>query len=77
MNLLIFGLSITWGARDEQGGWAQRLKHDFDIKAVQSGFANYTSVYCLGVSGNKRQIYMKDLTRKLKHALMSRKEPSF
>lgn len=53
MNLLIFGSSITWGAWDEQGGWAQRLKHDCDIKAIQSGFDNYTAVYCLGVSGDK------------------------
>lgn len=53
MNLLIFGSSITWGAWDEEGGWAQRLKTFADQKAASTNFSNYTSVYCLGVSGDK------------------------
>lgn len=52
MNLLIFGSSITWGAWDQQGGWAQRLKNFCDNKASESDFDNYTAVYCLGVSGD-------------------------
>lgn len=52
MNLLIFGSSITWGAWDKQGGWAQRLKSFCDNKASESDFDNYTAVYCLGVSGD-------------------------
>lgn len=52
MNLLIFGSSITWGAWDKQGGWAQRLKSFCDNKASESSFDDYTAVYCLGVSGD-------------------------
>lgn len=53
MNLLIFGSSITWGAWDKEGGWAQRLKSFCDSKAIDTNFDNYTAVYCLGVSGDK------------------------
>lgn len=53
MNLLIFGSSITWGAWDKEGGWAQRLKSYCDNKAIEANFDNYTAVYCLGVSGDK------------------------
>lgn len=52
MNLLIFGSSITWGAWDNEGGWAQRIKSYADKKAASSNFDNYTAVYCLGVSGD-------------------------
>ncbi len=52
MNLLIFGSSITWGAWDKEGGWAQRLKSFCDSKAVETNYNNYTAVYCLGVSGD-------------------------
>lgn len=52
MNLLIFGSSITWGAWDKQGGWAQRLKSYCDNKAAETGYDNYTAVYCLGISGD-------------------------
>jgi acyl-CoA thioesterase-1 len=52
MNLLIFGSSITWGAWDKEGGWAQRLKSYCDHKAAETNFDNYTAVYCLGVSGD-------------------------
>lgn len=52
MNLLIFGSSITWGAWDKEGGWAQRLKSFCDNKAVETNYSNYTAVYCLGVSGD-------------------------
>ncbi|MBI2196103.1 hypothetical protein HYU45_00640 [Candidatus Daviesbacteria bacterium] len=53
MNLLIFGSSITWGAWDKEGGWAQRLKSYCDSKAVEANFDDYTAAYCLGVSGDK------------------------
>jgi len=52
MNILIFGSSITWGAWDKNGGWAQRLKSFTDAKARELNFKNYTAVYPLGVSGN-------------------------
>lgn len=53
MNLLIFGSSITWGAWDKEGGWAQRLKSFCDNRTLETNFGNYTAVYCLGVSGDK------------------------
>ncbi len=55
MNLTIFGSSITWGAWDREGGWAQRIKSLADNKAIESKSNSYTSVYCLGISGNNTQ----------------------
>ena len=52
MNILIFGDSITWGAYDKQGGWAQRIKSVVDSKILSETPDYYTSVYCLGVSGD-------------------------
>ena len=52
MNILIFGSSITWGAWDEKGGWAQRIKTDADADARASSLNQYNAVYCLGVSGD-------------------------
>lgn len=52
MHLLIFGSSITWGAWDKEGGWAERIKDFADRKAATLDYDNYTSVYCLGVSGD-------------------------
>lgn len=53
MNLLIFGSSITWGAWDKEGGWAQRIKGLADNKAISENLGNlYRAVYCLGVSGD-------------------------
>ncbi len=52
MNILIFGSSITWGAWDKEGGWAQRLKSFCDKKALKTNLKIYTAVYCLGVSGD-------------------------
>lgn len=53
MNILIFGSSITWGAWDIEGGWAQRLKSFCDNKAIATNFEMYNAVYCLGISGDK------------------------
>lgn len=55
MNLLIFGDSITWGAWDEEGGWAQRIKSFADKKAATQNYDNYAAVYCLGVSGDNTE----------------------
>lgn len=52
MNLLIFGASITWGAWDKEGGWAQRIKNFADNKAITTDLKNYVAVYCLGVDGD-------------------------
>ena len=51
-QILIFGDSITWGAWDEEGGWAQRFKKEIDKKAITANFTSYHSVYNLGISGD-------------------------
>ena len=49
--LLVFGDSITWGAWDKKGGWAQRLKSFGDQKNLTEE-AYDCQVYTLGVSGD-------------------------
>lgn len=66
MNLLIFGSSITWGAWDREGGWAQRLKSFCDSKAVETNYDNYTAVYCLGVSGDNTTDLLKRFDTEVK-----------
>jgi len=46
----IFGDSITWGACDEIGGWANRLRNYLSEDQV-----NYLKVYNLGVSGDNTE----------------------
>lgn len=66
MNLLIFGASITWGAWDKEGGWAQRIKSFADNKAISGDRENYTAVYCLGVSGNDTNDLLKRFDTEVK-----------
>lgn len=58
-KILIFGSSITWGAWDKEGGWAQRLKKLCDQRAFELDFEDYDSVYCLGVCGDKTTELLK------------------
>src|SRR3954471_6815864 len=51
MTFLIFGTSITWGAWDSAGGWAQRLKSFADHNTISSNFIYDNPIYCLGISG--------------------------
>ncbi|MFA6160500.1 MAG: GDSL-type esterase/lipase family protein [Parcubacteria group bacterium] len=46
----IFGDSIVWGACDEMGGWANRLRNYLSEDQV-----NYLKVYNLGVSGDNTE----------------------
>lgn len=55
MNILIFGSSITWGAWDNEGGWAQRIKSLADKKASEYGYKKYADVYPLGVDGDNTE----------------------
>ncbi len=48
-NILIFGDSITWGAVDSKGGWAQRIKNE----------QGQNSVYILGISGDNSTQLLK------------------
>jgi acyl-CoA thioesterase-1 len=52
MQIVIFGSSITWGAWDKGGGWAQRIKTLADKKTLSSNFDHWIAVYCLGISGD-------------------------
>lgn len=57
-RILIFGDSITWGALDEEGGWADRIKRNVDKKLIAD--SNYdSSVYVLGVSGDTTEDLLK------------------
>lgn len=69
MNLLIFGSSITWGAWDDEGGWAQRIKIFADKKAVTLNYDNYTAVYCLGVSGDNTEDLLQRFDTEVKARL--------
>lgn len=50
-HILIFGDSITYGAWDKEGGWAERLKRFSHQKTLSEG-KNNLLVYNLGVSGD-------------------------
>lgn len=50
----IFGDSITWGAFDSEGGWADRLKRD-----LMKNTDDYSEVYNLGISGDNTDELLK------------------
>jgi len=52
-NILIFGDSITYGAWDEEGGWAQRLRKVIDERIIKSQFNKYHVLYNLGIPGDQ------------------------
>ena len=58
-NILIFGDSITWGAGDSKGGWAQRIKDYVNIQALAG--KDYNHVYPLGISGENSGELVKRL----------------
>lgn len=51
-KIIVFGASITYGAWDKEGGWADRLKRYFH-KLTLSESGNYYVLYNVGVSGNR------------------------
>ncbi len=57
-HILIFGTSITWGAWDKDGGWAERLKNYFCEKHLKDPNYFYLT-YNLGVSGNTTEHILK------------------
>jgi lysophospholipase L1-like esterase len=59
-NILIFGDSITWGAVDSKGGWAQRIKDHANIQTL-AGKDNNNNVYPLGISGENSGELLKRL----------------
>lgn len=66
-QLILFGDSITWGAWDLDGGWAQRLKRYADSRAMEDQ-EPVTWVYPLGVSGDTS----RDLLTRLQPELIAR-----
>ncbi len=65
MNIIIFGDSITWGAWDKHGGWAQRLKVYGNNLTASSQFKKYVSVYPLGISGDDTNTLLARLQSEL------------
>lgn len=59
MNILIFGDSITYGAWDKEGGWAQRLRKQLDGKNLSDPDKYHYQVYNLGISGNTTEDLLK------------------
>ncbi len=57
-HVLIFGTSITWGAWDKDGGWAERLKSYFCEKHLKDP-DYFCLAYNLGVSGNTTEHILK------------------
>lgn len=67
-QILIFGDSITWGACDLRGGWAQRLKEFLDDRGLKQPEI-YFETYNLGVSGDTTE----DLLRRFEFELKQRR----
>jgi lysophospholipase L1-like esterase len=51
-RVLCFGASITYGAWDEEGGWADRIKRDLHALTVAKQKASKYQFFNLGVGGN-------------------------
>lgn len=55
MIILVFGTSTTWGAWDEEGGWADRIKKYCNQKRVRENLGDkyYKVIYNLGIDGDR------------------------
>ena len=61
MNLLIFGCSITWGAWDKKGGWAQRIKNFADRSTSRHNREAYSSFYKIDIFFEYPRTYQDNL----------------
>lgn len=52
LNICIWGDSITYGAWDAGGGWADRLRRYLHEQTLASSFSRYYWVYNLGIPGD-------------------------
>lgn len=52
MRILIFGDSITYGAWDTEGGWVERLKHNFHTEVMESKGTVKRQIFNLGIGGD-------------------------
>lgn len=66
-RILCFGDSITQGALDTEGGWADRLKRSL-AEREQEEPANRYQVYNLGIGGNTSE----DLAKRIQHETAAR-----
>ena len=53
MRILVFGDSITQGFWDlEYGGWVQRLRREYDSRAIKNLSGSWPAILNLGLDGN-------------------------
>lgn len=69
-NIFFFGDSMTFGAWDEKGGWADRAKNDMQNKIISSHFSYYHHVYQLGVPGDTTTMLLKRFEQEIKSRLL-------
>ena len=58
-NICIWGDSIAYGAWDEEGGWADRLRRFLHARTLTSRLEEYYWVYNLGVPGETSDDLLK------------------
>ena len=72
-RILIFGDSITHGAWDKKGGWADHLKSFCMEKSLNDSEFDY-SVYNLGISGNTTKDILMRLENEINYRVQENKE---
>jgi len=73
MHILIFGDSITYGAWDGEGGWANRLRNFFDRMQMEKRL-DYCLTYNLGISGDTTRDVLKRFESETKRRFEDEKE---
>ncbi|MBI3627118.1 hypothetical protein HY224_03665 [Candidatus Uhrbacteria bacterium] len=61
MTILIFGDSVTYGAWDQAGGWADRVKRFVHQRVIEQD--KYHLIYNLGVSGDNTAYLLERFPR--------------
>ncbi len=69
MQILIFGDSLTYGAWDNQGGWAQRLRRFVEEKYPEQHF-----VYNLGIPGDTTKYIVERFELEAKQRIFDEEE---
>lgn len=75
-NIFFFGDSITFGAWDNKGGWADRVKNDIQKKILSSHFTYYHHAYQLGVVGDSTATLLERFEREIKPRRLGETENS-
>ncbi|HVY54533.1 MAG TPA: GDSL-type esterase/lipase family protein, partial [Thermodesulfobacteriota bacterium] len=71
-QIFTFGDSITYGAIDPEGGWANRLRRHLDDRMHDSDGKEFFMLYNLGVSGDNTN----DLLARFESELKARMDES-